>query len=80
MSSNISDKVSKCPKCITKQNKQAKQPLIFQPLPDYPWQCIAVDLFELNGKHFMVQVDTFLRFLDISYLPTTLSTAVIAKI
>ena len=80
MSSDISDKVSKCPECITKQSKQAEQPLITRPLPDYPWQRIAVDLFELNGKHFMVQVDTFSRFPEILYLPTTSSTAVIAKI
>ena len=80
MSSDISDRVSKCPECITKQSRQTKQPLITRPLPDYPWQRIAVDLFELNGKHFMVQVDTFSRFLEISYLPTTSSAAVIAKI
>ena len=80
MSSDISSKVSKCPECITKQIKQTKQPLITQPLPDYLWQRIAGNLFKLIGKHFMVQVDTFSRFLEISYLPTTSSAAVIAKI
>ena len=80
ISTDISNRVSKCPQCVTKQSRQTKQPLITRPLPDYPWQRIAVDLFELNGKHFMVQTDTYSRFLEISYLPTTSSSAVIAKI
>ena len=50
------------------------------PLPDYPWQRVAVDLFEQNGLHLTVQVDMYSRFLEIANLPTTSSTAVIAKI
>ena len=77
---DITEKVSACPQCITNQSRQTKQPLITRPLPDYPWQRVAVDLFEQNGRHFMVQVDMYSRFLEIAYLPTTSSTAVIAKI
>ena len=79
ITTDINDKVSSCPQCITNQSRQIKQPLITRPLPDYPWQRIAVDLFEINGRHLLVQVDTYSRFLEISYLPTTSSAAVIAK-
>ena len=60
IATDISDKISTCPQCITNQSRQIKQPLITRPLPDYPWQrnrTQNVDhLFELNGRHFMVQV------------------------
>ena len=80
ISESINSKISKCSTCITNRNKQPQPPLITRPLPEYPWQRIGADLFEVNNKHFLVIVDMYSRFIEISYLTTTTATNVIAKI
>ena len=40
--------IQKCPECA-KEAKAGKEPLVPTPLPEYPWQQVAIDLFTLNG-------------------------------
>ena len=49
ISREIDDFISCCPQCC-RDTRPAREPLITSPLPDYPWQKVATDLFELNGK------------------------------
>ena len=76
----ITNKVTSCAQCTTNQSKSRKEPLITRPLPEYPWHTIAVDLFEVQGKQYIAQMDTYSRFIEIAYLPVTTADAVIAKI
>jgi len=46
-------------------------------LPDYPWQRIATDLFELRGVHYLLIVDYFSCYPEVLRLTTTTSAAVI---
>ena len=48
-STEIAQRVENCAKCA-KVATQRKEPLISSPTPDYPWQVVGSDLFELNGK------------------------------
>lgn len=41
--------------CIQKRISEV-EPMIESELPDYPWQRVAVGLFEINGKHYFVVV------------------------
>ena len=54
-----------------------KQPLIPTPLPDYPWQKVATDLFHLNGATYLLTVDYFSRYPEVQRLSTLSSQAVI---
>ena len=47
-------------------------------LPDYPWQVVATDLFELNGDKYLLVVDYFSRFPEVIKLSSTTSAVVIA--
>lgn len=43
-----------------------------------PWQKIGLDLFELNGKHYLIAVDYFSSFIEIDLLTSLTSSRVIA--
>ena len=80
ISNDIKKRVTECPECTTNQPKQKTEPLIARPIPEYPWQQVAIDLFEVNGKNFIVQCDRYSRFIEVSHLATTTARAVILKI
>ena len=43
-----------------------------------PWQKIGLDLFELNGQHYLFAVDYFTNFIEIDLLTSMTSSRVIA--
>ena len=51
-----------------------KEPLLTTPLPDYPWQMVRSDLFEISGEHYLLDIDYFSR------LTSTTSAAVITSL
>ena len=76
LSKQLTDFVRKCPEC-TKESKAGKEPLIPTPLPEYPWQQVATDLFSLNGSDYLVAVDYFSRYPEVIQLRSTVSQAII---
>ena len=72
----MTEMVQQCPVCA-KEATPRKEPLLISPLPDYPWQVIGTDLFELKGVTYLLVVDYFSRFPEIAKLTSTTSLAVI---
>ena len=53
------------------------QPMIASPLPSHPWEKVASDLFQLNGKTYLLLVaDYFSQFMEVQTLATTISASV----
>ena len=48
-------------------------------LPYMPWEKVGVDLFELDGKDYMVTVDYYSNFWEIDRLYDTKAKTVITK-
>ena len=46
-------------------------------LPDFPWQRVGTDLFQLNGTNFLIIFDYFLRYPEVVKLRGTTSRDVI---
>ena len=76
MSKQVEDLVKNCQVCI-KQRQNKAEPLISSVLPERPWQNICADLFELNGKTYLIVVDYFSRYPEIAVLNSTTSSDVI---
>ena len=68
--------VHQCPVCA-QEAQQQKEPLIKSALPDYPWQVVGTDLFELKGVHYLLVVDYFSRYPEVIKVISTTSVAII---
>ena len=76
MSKDIGLLVEKCSSC-EKFRQVPPQPLIPTPTPDYAWQQVASDLFEYLGEHYLLVVDYYSRWIEISHLRSLTSSSVI---
>ena len=71
--------VHNCVECA-KYAPPRREPLIITKLPEYPWQVVGTDLFEINGVHYLLTVDYFSRYPEVIQLTTTTATVVIAAL
>ena len=76
MSKDIAGVVENCPIC-EKYRREHPQPLSPTPTPEFPWQRVASDLFEWQGENYLLIVDYFSRWIEISHLNKLTSQSVI---
>ena len=78
ISKEIQQMINDCLTCAKDITYHHKEPLMPSPLPDYPWQIIGSDLFEVNGSQYLLIVDYFSRFPEVVPMHSTTSTALIS--
>ena len=54
-----------CHSCLENSPSQAREPIQMTAIPERPFQIVCSDLFELQGRHYLVIVDRFSGFLHI---------------
>lgn len=57
-----------------------REPLIVTPLPDHPWKVVGTDLFEIQGVHYLLTVDYFSHYPEVTRLTSTTSGVVISAL
>ena len=62
MNQEIEAHLSECCPCATFQEKQPKETLLNDPVSNVPWKSLAMDNFDFNGKHYLIVVDRFSKF------------------
>ena len=67
-----------CTTCAKHQDGNPKEPLTPHETPTKPWQYLASDLFEANGKHYLLIVDRYTKFPIMEELSTPASSKQIA--
>lgn len=75
----VKQKVERCQSCA-KEDRPRKEPLVTTPLPEYPWQVVGSDLFELEKEHYLLVVDYFSRYPEVVKMKSTTSTSVITTL
>lgn len=55
---HIEELISKCDVCLRHHYKLTKEPMLIAEVPTQPWQKVGTDLFQLNGKDFLVVLIT----------------------
>ena len=76
LSQQIEDLVAQCVTCA-KDQPTPKEPLMSAFFPSCPWERIATDLFELNGKVYLIVTDYCSRWFEIKELCNETSQVVI---
>ena len=79
ISQHLSQVIQQC-QVFSKMSVPRREPLLVTPLPEYPWQKVGTDLFELKGVHYLLIVYYFSRYPEITKLVSTTSSAVIAAL
>ena len=77
MSNEIKESVANCQICADFQAHNPRQPLQTHEIPDRPWSRVVADLFSLHGKNYIVLVDYYSNFLEVSELLDTSACSVI---
>ena len=63
----LEEMVTNCRKCIEHRTPN-NEPMILSVVPERPWQVLGTDLFSLNGRTYLLVMDYYSRFNEISIL------------
>ncbi|XP_023817326.1 uncharacterized protein K02A2.6-like [Oryzias latipes] len=80
MNDHIKKYIAKCDICRKVDAKQQKETLRPHELTDRPWTKVGTDLFNFDGREYLITVDYYSNFWDIDHLPDTKSSTVIRKL
>ena len=65
---------------IPHMSPPVREPVFSSELPKHPWQKVATDLFELNRQSYLLVVDYYSRYPEVTKLRSTTSAAIISAL
>lgn len=74
---DIESYIKKCKVCQENANKPSREPMIPVSIPNLPWNKIGTDLFEYGKKSYLILVDYFSGFVEVSHLRDTTAYSVV---
>ena len=77
MSKDIEDEVSKCSVCMKYQKSQHREPMLPHDIPDGRWQKIVMDIMAYHGRDYLVVVDYYSKYPEVSLLPDKTASSII---
>ncbi|XP_046565857.1 uncharacterized protein K02A2.6-like, partial [Haliotis rubra] len=80
MVKDLTEYISKCEICKSVQQEQGREPLISHEIPARPMEKIACDLFEFDGRDYLLTVDYFSDLFEFECLREKNSSEVIGKL
>lgn len=78
-SQHLQEFIKRCPTCQM-HRKPGTEPLLQTPLPERPWQVVGMDIFHVNRQNYLVVVDYFSKFFEVSHLRTMTTSDLIAEL
>ena len=69
-----------CLQCRKNAPSKPKEPMIPSEVPEYPFQEVVTDMFELNGYWYLVYVDRLTGFPELAYFPNHTTSALIINV
>ncbi|XP_030846949.1 uncharacterized protein K02A2.6-like [Strongylocentrotus purpuratus] len=79
LSKSAEEMISRCTTC-TIHSQETKEPLMTSSFPMRPWERLGMDLFEYQGKMFLIVEDYYSRWIEVKRLHGHTSEAVIKSL
>ena len=76
---DIDSDVTSCHPCNSVRPHQQKEPLLIHPVPDLPWSFVSADIFDWSGLQYLILVDSYSGWFEMSTLSDLSSKSVITK-
>ena len=80
MTEEVCEYVSRCSICNALRPEQCREPLQPSEAPQRSWVKVAMNLFDLNGRHYLIVVDCYWNFFEVESLPHLHASMTISKI
>ena len=77
LNTDIDNAIQSCAICQTYQYRQPKEPMMPHPKPSGPWEKVGTDLFQLNGKDYLLVIDYYSNYPEIALLSNTSTSTII---
>lgn len=69
MGNELRSYIEQCNFCQVNRPSLQKEPLTQSPAPEYPFQHVAADYFEVAGHHYLVYVDRYSGWPEVAHFP-----------
>ena len=80
MNKDMAEYIAKCKICNAHPRAQQKEEMKPHEVPPIPWSKVGTDIFELDGRLYLVTVDYFSNFWELDYLPEATTETVVGKL
>lgn len=80
MARDVKDVADHCEACQQMKPENQKETLMQHSDGEAPWKKVGIDLFDLDGREYMVMVDYFTSFIEVDQLKGTTADDVITKL
>ena len=77
MANDIEDEVSKCSVCLKYQKSRHREPMLPHGIPDGRWQKIAMVIMAYHGRDYLLVVDSYSKYPEVSLLPDNTASSII---
>ncbi|UYV68175.1 K02A2.6-like, partial [Cordylochernes scorpioides] len=77
MNAQIRQEIENCSICLSNSQNQVREPMKSHRIPNYPWERISLDIFEIFKQNYLIIVDHYSDFFEVGCLENTTSEYII---
>ncbi|UYV62250.1 K02A2.6-like [Cordylochernes scorpioides] len=77
MNAKIGQEIENCSICLSNSQNQVREPMKSHKIPNYPWERISLDIFEIFKQNYLIIVDHYSDFFEVECLENTTSEYII---
>ncbi|UYV62970.1 K02A2.6-like [Cordylochernes scorpioides] len=80
MNKEIEELINNCSICQQTSRANLKEPLLPHQAPEYPWQKVGIDIFQIESSKYLLIVDYFSKYPEIYQLQDMTSDTIIRRL